>query len=125
MLSLLYSRFVLRFAVAGLSGLVDVLQPGRARCVVLVCRCRGRQWSARPGLCGGLYGPDRPCLVAVAVPYVICFPSGVVFRGLPGFGTSARVVVVLLPVLQLVRLHLRRPMVGLSCRRMHWAVVAV
>ena len=111
--------------MAGLSDVVDVLRPGRARCVVLVRRCRGRQWSARPGLCGGLYGPGRPCLVAVAVPYVICFPSGVFFCSLPGFGTYSRVVVVLLSVLWLVRRRLRRPMVGLSCRRMRWAVVAV
>ena len=111
--------------MAGLSGVVDVLRPGRARCVVLVRRCRGRQWSARPGFCGGPYGPGLPCLVAVAVPYVIRFPSGVFLRGLLGFGTSVRVVVVLLPVLVLVSRHLRRPMVGLSCRRMRWAVVAV
>ena len=111
--------------MAGLSGVADVLRPGRARCVVLVRRCRGRQWSARPGLCGGLYGPGRPCLVTVAVPYVICFPSGVFFRGLSGSGTSARVVVVLLPVLCLVRRRVRRPMVGFSCRRMRLDVVAV
>ena len=65
--------------MVGLSGVVDVLRPGRARCVVLVCRCPGCQWSARPGLCGGPYGLGRPCLVAVAVLYVIFFP---VDRGL-------------------------------------------
>ena len=111
--------------MAGLSDVVVVLRPGRARCVVLVCRCCGCQWSARPGLCSGPYGPGRPCLVAVNVPYVICFRLGVLCRGLPGFGTSARVVVVLLPVLWLVHRRLRRPMVGLFCRRMRWAVVAL
>ena len=35
--------FVLRFAVAGPSCVVDVLRPGRAQCVVLVCWCCGRQ----------------------------------------------------------------------------------
>ena len=77
--SLLSSRFVLRFAVAGLSGVVDALRPGGARCVVLVRRCRGHQWLARFGLCGGPYGPSRPCLVAVAVLYVSYFPSGMLF----------------------------------------------
>ena len=79
MLPLLSSSFVVKFAVAGLSGVVDVLRPGRARCVVLVRRCRGCQWSARRGLCGGPYGPGQPCLVAVAVPYVILFPVRHVF----------------------------------------------
>ena len=111
--------------MAVLSNVVVLLRPGRARCVMLVRWCRGGQWLARPGLCSGSYGPGRPGLVTVAVPYVICFPSGVLFRGLPGFGTSARVVVVLSPVLWLVRRGLRCPMVGLSCRRMCWAVVAV
>ena len=68
MSSLLSSRFVLGFAVAGLSIVVVVLRPGRARRVVWVCRCRGRHWSARPGLCGGLYGPGWPHLVAVGCP---------------------------------------------------------
>ena len=46
MSSVLSSRFVLGFEVAGLSDLVVVLRPARARRVVLVRRCRGRQWSA-------------------------------------------------------------------------------
>ena len=58
-------------------------------------------------------------------PYVTFFPSGVLFRGVLGFGTSARVVVVLLPVRWLVRHRLRRPMAGLSCRWMRLAVAAV
>ena len=57
MLSWLSSRLVRRFVVAGLSDVAVVVRPGRARRVVLVHRCRGRQWSARPELCGGLYGP--------------------------------------------------------------------
>ena len=65
--------------MAGLSGVVHVMRPGRARCVVLFRRCRGRQLSARQGLCGVLYGPQWLCLVVVAVPYVICFPLGVFF----------------------------------------------
>ena len=72
--------------MAGLSGVVGVLRPGRTWCEVLVRRCRGRQWSARPVLCGGPYGPSRPCLVAVPVPYVICSPSGVFLHGLPVLG---------------------------------------
>ena len=60
MLSLLSSRLVRRFAVAGLSDVAVVVRPGRARRVVLV-RCRhGRQWLARPGLCGGPNGPGGP-----------------------------------------------------------------
>ena len=38
-LFLLSCRFALRVAAAALSGVVDVLRPGRARCVVLVRRC--------------------------------------------------------------------------------------
>ena len=72
--------------MAGLSCVVDVLRPGRARCALLVCRCRGRQWLALPGLRGGPYGPGRPCLVAVAVPYVIFSPSGLLFVGCPVLG---------------------------------------
>ena len=79
MLSLLSFRFVVRFAVAGLSGVVNLLRPGRARCVVLVRWCRGRQWSARPRLFGGPLGPSRPCLVPVAVPYAMCSPSDMFF----------------------------------------------
>ena len=76
MLSLLSSRLVLRFVVAGLSDVAVVLRPGRAWRVVLVHRRRGRQWSARPGLCGGPYGPGRPRLVAVGRPLRLLFPVG-------------------------------------------------
>ena len=69
MLSVLSSRLVLRFVVAGLSDLAVVLRPGRARRIVLFRRCRGRQWSARPGLCGGQYRPGRRRLVAVGCPH--------------------------------------------------------
>ena len=73
MSSFLSSRFVLGFAVAGLSDVVVVLRPGRAPRVVLVRRCRGRQWSARRGRCGGVYRPGRPHLVAVGCP-LLFFP---------------------------------------------------
>ena len=63
--------------MAGLSNVVVVLRPASARCVVLVRRCLGPQWSARPGLRGGPYGTGWRCFVAVAVPFVICFLSGV------------------------------------------------
>ena len=66
MLSLLSSRFVLCFVVAGLSDVaVIVLRLGCARRVVLVRRRRSHQWSACPGLCRGPYGLGRPRLVAV------------------------------------------------------------
>ena len=51
--------------MAGLSDVAVVVQPGRAWRVVLVCHCRGCQWSARAGLCGGPYGPGWPHMVAV------------------------------------------------------------
>ena len=65
--------------MAGLSAVLVVSRPGRAWCVLLVRWCRGRQWLALPGLCGGPYGPGWPCLAAVAVPYVMCSPLGVLF----------------------------------------------
>ena len=69
MLSLLCSRLVLRFVVAGLSNVaVIVLRPGCAWRVVMVRRCRGRQWLACPGLCGGPYWPGWLRLVAVGRP---------------------------------------------------------
>ena len=80
MLSLLSSWLVLRFIVAGLSNVaVIVLRPGRARRVVLVCRCRGRQRSACLGSSGGLYGPGWSRLVAVGRPIRHLLPVG---RGL-------------------------------------------
>ena len=48
-----------------------------------------------------------------------------VFRGVPGFGMSARVVVVLLALLWLVRHRLRRPMAGVSSRSTRSVVVVV
>ena len=63
-----------------MAGLFDValiaLRRGGARRVVLVRRRRGRQWSACPGLCGGLYGPGRPRFVAVGRPLRDLFPVG-------------------------------------------------
>ena len=121
---LLSSWFVLRVAAAGLSGAVDVLRPGRTRCVVLVRRC----WvaSGRPVwvVCCPVWA--RPAVFGCcSCPYVACFPSGMLFRGVPGFGTSSRVVVVLLALLWLVRHRLRRPIASLSCRWMCWAVAVV
>ena len=58
---------------------------------------------SRSGLRGGPYGPGRPCLVAVVVPTSLVSPSGMLFRGVPGFEMSARVAVVLLALLWLVR----------------------
>ena len=74
MLSLLSSRLVLRFVVAGLSDVAVVVRPGCARRIVLVRRCRCRQWSARPGLCGGPYGPGWPRFVAVGCPLCHLLP---------------------------------------------------
>ena len=54
--------------MAGLSDVAVVVRPGCAPCVVLVGRCRGRGWSACPGLFGGLYGPGWPRLIAVGCP---------------------------------------------------------
>ena len=77
MLSLLSSRLVLMFVVAGLSNVaVVVLRLRRAQRVVLVCRCRGRQWYACPELCGGLYGPGWSHLVAVGCPLRHLLPVG-------------------------------------------------
>ena len=75
-LSLMSSRLVLRFVVAGLSDLAVVLPPGLARRVVLFCRRRGRQWSACRGLCGGPYVLGLPRLVAVGCPLRHLFPVG-------------------------------------------------
>ena len=125
MLSLLSSRLVLRVVAAGLSDVAVLLRPGCAWRVVLVCSRYGRQSSARLRLCGGLYGPCRPRLVAVGCPTRHLFPVGCVLSWLAGRGVSAREVVELLPALCLVRRPRRRPMVGLSCRGMHWAVVAM
>ena len=78
-------RFVLRAAAASLSVEVDVLQPGRAQCVVLVLQrwfASGRPvwvvwWpvSARPAVCG-----------RCSCPYVACFPSGCCFAVCPVSG---------------------------------------
>ena len=76
MLSLLSSRLVLRFVVAGLSDVAVVLRPGRARHVVLARCRRGRQWSACVGFCGGPHGPGWPRLVAVGRPLRHLFPVG-------------------------------------------------
>ena len=78
MLSVLSSRLVLGFVVAGLSDLAVVLQLGRAGRVVLVHRRCCRQWSARLGLCGGRYGPGWPRFVAVGCPLRHLFPVGLV-----------------------------------------------
>ena len=73
-LSWLSSRLVRRFVVSGLWDVAVVVLPGLARRVVLVHRCRGRQWPACPGMCGGLYGLGRPRLVAVGCPLCHLFP---------------------------------------------------
>ena len=62
--------------MSGLSDVAAVVQPGRARRVVLVRCCRGRQWSARPGLCGGPFGPGKPRLVVVGCHLRHLFPVG-------------------------------------------------
>ena len=62
--------------MAGLFNVAVVVGPGRTRRVVLVRRCRGRQLSARLGLCSGLYGPGQPRLVAVGCPLRHLFPVG-------------------------------------------------
>ena len=49
-------------------------------------------------------------------PYVASSPSGMLFRGVPGFRMSARVAVVLLVLPWLLRHRLCRPMAGLSHR---------
>ena len=120
----LSSPFVLRIVAACLSGAVDVSRPGRARCVLLVGR--------------SLFASGRPVWVAwwavwarlavfgrCSCPYVACFLSGMLFRCVPGFGTSACAVVVLLALPWLVRHQLRRPMAGLACRWMRLAVTVV
>ena len=76
MLSWLSSRFIRRFVADGLSDMAVVLRPGRARRVVLVGCCRGRQWLARPGSCRGPYGPGWPGLAAVGCPLRHLFPVG-------------------------------------------------
>ena len=120
----LSSRFVLRVAAACLSGAVDVSRPGRAWCVVLV-RLRlfaGGQpvWVAWWPVCA------RPAVFGrCSCPYVACFPSGMLFRGVSGFRMSARVVVVLLALPWLVRHHRRRPTAVLSCRWTRWVVADV
>ena len=77
MLSLLSSRLVPRFVMAGLSDMVViVLRPGCARRVVMVRRCCSRQRSACPGLCGCSYGLGQSCLVAVGRPLHRLFPVG-------------------------------------------------
>ena len=77
MLTLLSSRLVLRFVVAGMSDVaIIVLAAGRARQVVFVGGRRGRPWSACPGLCGGPYGPRQSCLVPVGRPLHHLFPVG-------------------------------------------------
>ena len=120
----LSSRFVLRVAAACLSAAVDVSRLGRARCVVLV----RRRLFASSWLVWVAWWPvwARPAMFCRSGrPYVACFPSGMLFAVCPDFGTSARVVVVLLALLWMVRHRLRRPMAGLSCRRMCRAVAVV
>ena len=111
----LSSWFVLRVAAACLSRAVDVSRPGRDRRVVLV---RRRLFaSGRPVWV--LWWPvwARPAVFGrCSCPYIACFPSRMLFGGVPGFRTSARVAVVLLALLWLVRHRLRRPMAGSSCR---------
>ena len=63
--------------MARLSDVAVVVQPGRARRVVLVRCRRGCQCLARPALCGGPYGPGWPRLVAVGCPIRHLFPLGV------------------------------------------------
>ena len=58
-------------------------------------------------------------------PYVACFPSGMLFRGVPSLRMSARVVVVLLALLWLARHRLRRPMAGLSRCWTCWVMAVV
>ena len=53
----LSSPFVLRIAAAGLSGVVDVLRPGRARCVVLVRWCWFTSGRPVPGIVVVRMGP--------------------------------------------------------------------
>ena len=81
----LSSRFALRVAAACLSGASYVPQPGRARCVVLVRwrLCAGGQpvWVA----CWPVWA--RPAVSGrCSCPYVACFPSEMLFRGVPNFG---------------------------------------
>ena len=131
MLSLLSSRLVLRLVAAGLSDVaVIVLQPGRARRVVLVRGRRSCQWLACLGLCGGPYGPWRaafghcrpsPTLLASRR---VCFVLARPFLARP----CVRLLCCCLHYAWLVLLvgrRLRRLMVGLSCCWMCWAVVAV
>ena len=104
----LSSRFSLRVAAAGLSGAVDVLRPGRARCVVLV----RRRWFASGWPVWVMWWPVLAWLAVCgrcSCFYVTCLPSGMLLCGVPGFGTSVRVVVLLLAVLWLVRHRLCRP----------------
>ena len=110
--------------MACLSGGVDVSRPGRVRCVVLVRRrLFASGWPvwvawwpvwARSAVFG-----RRSC------PCVACLSSGTLFRVVPGFRMSALVVVVLLALLWLVRHCLHRPMAGLSCHWIQWAVAVV
>ena len=122
--SSLSSRFIRRVAAACLSGAVYVPRLGRARCVVLVRR--------------RLFAGGQPVWVAwwpvwarLAVsgrcrcPYVACFLSGMLFRGVPGFKMSARVAVVSLALPWLVRHRLRRPMAGLSRCWTRWVVAVL
>ena len=74
MLLLLSSPLVMRFVVAGLSDVVVVLRSRCARRIVLVRDRCGSQWSARPGLCSGPYGPGWPRLVAAGCPLRHLFP---------------------------------------------------
>ena len=116
--------FVLRVPAACLSGALDVSRPGHAGCVVLVLR---RLFA------GGqpVWVAWRPVRARLAVfgrcscPYVACFPSRMLFRGMPGFRMSARVVVVLLAVPWLVRHCLHHRMAGLSCRWTRWVVAVL
>ena len=119
----LSSRFVLRVAAAGLSGAVDVLRLGRARCMVLV----RRRWFASGRPVWVVWWPVWAPLAVFgrcSCPYVTCFPPGMLFHGVPSFGTPARVVVVF-AVLWLVRHRLGCTMAGLSIRWMRWAVAVV
>ena len=81
----LSSRFVLRVAAAGLSGAVDVLRPGRARCLVLV----RRRWFASGRPVCVVWWPvwAQPAVfVAVVVPTLLVSRRGCCFAVCPVSG---------------------------------------
>ena len=80
----LSSQFVLRVAAACLSDAVDVSRPGRARCVVLVCRRLSA--SSQPVWVAWWPIWARPAVFGCcSCPYVACLLLGMLFRGLSGF----------------------------------------